>query len=358
MILLVDYNVILVKNRLENFKKIISPPSESGLGILIEIPDDVFDRLEKASNKLSFVDSAPFLGNIKNLTYVIYDSKNEKLQLFPKEGFNVEEIIETLRKVFPENTLVWVKFKIPDTLRFEYARNGFQYSHFCFVDFICMGKRLNDKDTVYVPKLVDEKSQDCFVEVSFDKDTLFFLKNLCVITDVEVAGAFDLIDKKFFVNFQSLVYGDGENVSVHNDLFNFHTHPRSAYRKNNTELGVPSGQDFLGYLSSYVEDKTICHTVASLEGLYILSMNKNGKKNIPSDKYNYIKKRYDIPGVAVSGEDFKKITEDIPKRLFDVSFVRWEDAEGKRILVSFDKTRDGNCLAEKRTLEVYKKING
>ena len=58
-------------------------------------------------------------------------------------------------------------------------------------------------------------------------------------------------------------------------MYNFHSHPRNAYKKYNVKLGWPSGQDYIGFLLASIEDGTIFHMVITIEGIYIITLTKD-----------------------------------------------------------------------------------
>ena len=68
-------------------------------------------------------------------------------------------------------------------------------------------------------------------------------------------------------NPNSLISGIEEEVDAVLNRYNFHTHPREAYIRNNVVKGWPSAQDYLGFID--LDGNTIFHSVITLEGVYI-----------------------------------------------------------------------------------------
>tara|TARA_B100001287_G_scaffold276633_1_gene288370 strand:+ start:1386 stop:2102 length:717 start_codon:yes stop_codon:yes gene_type:complete len=73
--------------------------------------------------------------------------------------------------------------------------------------------------------------------------------------------------------------GNGASVYTPNGIINFHTHPKSAYRGENAFYGWPSGED-MSQCINFAKDGNLIHIVFTLEGAYIIKVNKIlNKKN-------------------------------------------------------------------------------
>lgn len=67
--------------------------------------------------------------------------------------------------------------------------------------------------------------------------------------------------------------GNGSSVLTPNGIINFHTHPRSAYKSQDAVFGWPSGED-MAQCINFARDGTLVHIVFTLEGAYIIKVNK------------------------------------------------------------------------------------
>ena len=67
--------------------------------------------------------------------------------------------------------------------------------------------------------------------------------------------------------------GNGSSVYTPSGLINFHTHPISAYRGEDAVYGWPSGED-MAQCINFAKDGTLIHIVFSLEGAYVIKINK------------------------------------------------------------------------------------
>tara|TARA_Y100001963_G_C6754672_1_gene436137 strand:- start:888 stop:1601 length:714 start_codon:yes stop_codon:yes gene_type:complete len=67
--------------------------------------------------------------------------------------------------------------------------------------------------------------------------------------------------------------GNGPVVYTPSGLINFHTHPKSAYKGEGAVYGWPSGED-MAQCINFAKDGTLIHIVFTLEGAYIIKINK------------------------------------------------------------------------------------
>ena len=67
--------------------------------------------------------------------------------------------------------------------------------------------------------------------------------------------------------------GNGSTVYTPSGLINFHTHPKSAYKGENAVYGWPSGEDMRQCIN-FARDGTLIHIVFTLEGAYVIKINK------------------------------------------------------------------------------------
>lgn len=117
-----------------------------------------------------------------------------------------------------------------------------------------------------------------------DKDFINKIKNSLVNDPYEIAGALlftnvncedGICDKKS--NSVKIVNGNGSSVYTPEGAINFHTHPAAAYTGENAKYGWPSGED-MGQCIRFAKSGTLVHVVFTLEGAYIIKVNKKLKE--------------------------------------------------------------------------------
>ena len=67
--------------------------------------------------------------------------------------------------------------------------------------------------------------------------------------------------------------GQNDSVMTPTGLINFHTHPKSIYISEETRYGWPSGED-MAQVIQFAKLNTLRHIVFSVEGAYIIKVNK------------------------------------------------------------------------------------
>ena len=93
-----------------------------------------------------------------------------------------------------------------------------------------------------------------------------FKDNNCRIVDGET------VCDKLYTN-HSVKKGSSSSVSTPLGRVNFHTHPLHFYISGNVIWGWPSGED-MGQCINFARDGTLVHIVFTLEGAYIIKVNK------------------------------------------------------------------------------------
>jgi hypothetical protein len=162
------------------------------------------------------------------------------------------------------------------------------------------------------------------------------------------------------INHDDMIKGDEVGVDIVPGLYNFHTHPRNAYKIYNVKLGWPSGQDYIGFLLAFVEDDTIFHIVATLEGIYIISIHKDWfvNKKFTEKIGDFINKNYTFSykeGDTIDGylNKINNIKYNDSDRIFIVKFFPWEKADNV-FTISYAKVYD-KCFTCEKEKEKYKK---
>ena len=259
-----------------------------------------------------------------------------------------------------------------------------------FQDGLCMLKEnnvvphpINTTDTDYVlsqsgsakgsyPQSGSAK-RTCQISLCLHDNTIKYLKQLCnvgstinrdgIITQKEVAGSMNAISTpqnmtfKLEINYDSIIHGQEEGVSIVSGLYNFHSHPKAAYTRNNVKLAWPSAQDYIGFILSTIEYNTICHMVIGMEGIYIMSIHPTHEP-FSSKMGKFIQKSYDFcykPG-QTSDWYVEKVNSILYNGhpIFDIQFLDWTNT-AKPFVVHYKKI-NGNCFAMENTLEKYKRL--
>ena len=253
---------------------------------------------------------------------------------------------------------------------------------------LCMLKENNvvphpiNTDTDYV--LSHANDMTCQISLCLNDNTIKYLKQLCnvgstinrdgIITQKEVAGSMNAKPNpkgpynpngpynpkgpyQLEINYDSIIHGQEEGVSIVSGLYNFHSHPKAAYTRNNVKLAWPSAQDYIGFILSTIEYNTICHMVIGMEGIYIMSIHPI-QEPFSSKMGKFIHKSYDFcykPG-QTSEWYVEKVNSILYNGhpIFDIQFLDWTNT-AKPFVVHYKKI-NGNCFAMESTLEKYKRL--
>lgn len=150
-----------------------------------------------------------------------------------------------------------------------------------------------------------------------------------------IVHTLDIIDS-------SLKSGSTDDVTASPTVYNFHTHPVSAYKMYKVKYGPPSVQDYTSIYTLCKKHNCVVHFVASIEGIYVVYLlpSVNGAEKTIINKiekhFKYNDKKMDL---------YKYIDQINALNIFSVSLRPWKDTdlrEGLRI--HFRKSGEwGNC---------------
>jgi len=238
---------------------------------------------------------------------------------------------------------------------------------------------INDVKYV-ISQLLAEENGYCELRVKLSNDSIRYLRHISKlgstlngngsITQKELAGRLiaGKIEKNLTYNLDvdrnSIISGKEQAVQVVGGLYNFHSHPQEAYRNNNVKIGYPSSQDYVGFLYSVIKHNTILHIVASLEGIYIISLTSywaSKKERLKSNKYVYsfILENYSFsykkgttPNSHVNVVNRIEF-DNFP--LFSVKFFSWKKANSSFIV--YYCINGSNCFGRQTTEEKYKYLH-
>ncbi len=118
------------------------------------------------------------------------------------------------------------------------------------------------------------------VKWTIDNNFISRIKKSLINGKTEVAGSLlfkdydckgDICNKKS--SKFTLINGNGNSVMTPRGIINYHTHPLVAYNSEDAVYGWPSGED-MGQCINFAKSNTLIHIVFSLEGAYIIHVNK------------------------------------------------------------------------------------
>tara|TARA_B110000211_G_C14063309_1_gene546590 strand:+ start:1223 stop:2158 length:936 start_codon:yes stop_codon:yes gene_type:complete len=204
---------------------------------------------------------------------------------------------------------------------------------------------------------------NCYYNIRFSKCCINSLRDLSYkgfsfdssnLSQNEIAGNFyvkilhnNIIE--LCLNKNSIIEGTAQGVKIKEGMYNFHTHPKKAYKDNKVKIGWPSAQDYLGFLNSYIKYKTILHVVITLEGLYLLTLKKILSVNFINKNYNKIKTQIlenfrntkDEKNTYNTEWYIKNINKQqiLGKKMFNTIFLNWENVYNKKIKIYYDNNK-------------------
>jgi len=393
--LLIDFNNIINSKKhsflLDKIEE--SPKTKFQLGLILIIPQkqlDILDDIKIGDDKVNYLNTPDFVDSIQESTFIIINKDISEI-VYPKADF-ITLIIKTIENNFPNILKICVSIPIKNTEIIEkYAKNSFGNPYICKKSItkkehktktICLVRDKNvnknyTSDINYVLK--QNKNVDyCMLSAKLSEKTIKYMKNLCnigftqnkdgKISQKEIAGGMyakkidDNLVHTIEIDNSSVIHGEEFGVDIVVGLYNFHSHPRNAYKEYNVKLGWPSAQDYIGFLIASLEDDTIFHMVATLEGIYIISLSKEwsikkqelNKKvvKIIENNYNFCYKDGDTIEWYLN-----KINNVIYKQnpLFSVQYLSWKNSSNI-FKLPYPKTGD-NCFSCRKTKEIYGKFH-
>ena len=389
--LLINYNKIINKTKhpflLNKIKSI--PNTKYDLGLILIIPAkklDVLDSLEKGDDKILYLNNKSFVDSIQDYNFVIFRDKICEI-IYSRARF-IPLYIESIENGFPNLDKILISIPVTNTTTInKYSAIGFGNPYICTKNLwkkkeyktttICLMKEKNKKydsnsEIKYVLSQVNN-SKFCILNAKLSDKTIKELKLLCERKEnngskqKEIAGNMVAVKKSednvhiIDINYSSMIKGKETGVDIVPGLYNFHSHPRDAYELYNVKLGWPSAQDYIGYLLAIIEDDTIFHIVSSLEGVYIISLNKEWvtKKHKLNNKIGkFIVKNYNLCYQKGNTIDWylnkvNNITYE-GSILFLVQYLSWTKANNIFTLPYAKKYN--NCFTCNEKLKFYNKL--
>lgn len=396
--LVIDYNNIIVKNRLEKIEKKVEKKLDKNiykcpiLVLIIDFENQQFlDKLNNRKEKLQYINTTIFINSIIYFCFLELEFLEKRINIYENlEKKYFKYILSSLLTYFPVDFQILLYVNINknnlETVLF-YISNDFDYPKIDNKNLILYrsnkvyeDKKLNElalNHLSFVLEKINSNSKVFYLNIVIDFETIKYLRKILnigatinqnnSITQKEIAARFyvNKIEKNsnndyiHYLDFDknSIIYGEEEKVYIVDGLYNIHSHPKSAYEKYKVSFGWPSAQDYIGFLSSVYIYGTILHTVLSLEGIYFISITEYFLLNldeIVTDKvFNYI---IDIIKNGLDNvkniEEYLEMVNNIEyknRKIFRVEFMIWlnnknkenkEDINIKIPIKNGSKTRD------------------
>lgn len=401
--LLIDFDNIIKPNNLALLKSAIQPIPETiySLGLVLTLGQKQYNALEaipKGNGRVQYLNSEQFVNSITGYAYLIYDKKKKVCEIMCIKGPVLSQAINNALSSIPNNVTLWVGIALDnpnmDSLIQEYIKLGFHDPYICkssplgyvFGSYgLCMLKQndivdnnnaMNDIKYIFT-QFMSEQQGHCILRARLSEKAIQYLQQVSkigstinkdgFITQKELAGRLlaGIIDSDLTYHLEvdrsSIVSGEEEGVEIIGGLYNFHSHPREAYDRNNVQLGWPSAQDYIGFMASSLKYDTILHLVVSLEGFYVISLSNywiNKKEKLDKNVATFILEKYNLLYEkgrtttwylrTVNGISY----EGFP--IFLVQFFPWYDSNAS-FIVPFRKN-GVNCFARQNTLEKYEQL--
>jgi hypothetical protein len=387
--LLIDFNAVVAPNALDRLmlkiKKV--PSTDKVLGLVLLISEDALQGLVKQCPglpRINHLNSDEFVRAIRGWAFLVVDKAKGLCEIVDLQGppETAAEVVESAMSGFPNNFLLVRRVPLGDRESLKsLAEAGFRNP--CLGDGNLTLSRPNAlvhgnamADIEYTLRQLPEGK--CGVVARLSKDAVRHLKQFCTtgstlnkngtITQKEMAGRLvvrnvtpDLVHV-MDIDHKSMLSGDEEGVSVAPGLYNFHSHPKEAYVRNEVKFGWPSCQDYIGFVAAHIQNGTIFHLVTTIEGVYIISITKEsvGDASNWGDRLEkFIEDNFDIRSrddktVAwyirkVNAMRFQPSTGGRGLQFFSVTHFGWDSARTK-FRAAFAKQGD-NCFANEDTLD-------
>lgn len=386
-IVLINYNKIIKPNRLEKLMLYENtPPSFNFEPVLLlsvsEQGKNALKNKPKGNERILYLKSEDFLETVKKHEFLLYNPK-KKLCLINKDT-NLT-VIRSSDETFPNETCFWVSIPTDSSMKVfrRFVKEGFCSPYVStktpdstkIVRSVCLIKspdvfgKLPDTDVLNkIKHLKSNKTGNCPIEIQLSKEAIEYLNRTpnchgkieaeneltgeLKISKVSSAGVYTIN-----ISEKSIKEGSAENVNVSPTRYNFHSHPKKAYIRHSVELGWPSVTDYLGY--HQLGENTICHFVATLEGLYVLSFGEYWGKRLKDIPIPFISKNFDIPHKKkISAIEYVKHINSILLKgepIYKVYFFPWEQADTV-FKIHYPPIED-TCFVSEEILKNYRKIH-
>ena len=207
----------------------------------------------------------------------------KKLEKYTKLGFHT----------FYISNLNLEQDKIPISLCMTYDKpqnNEEKQNNYKYALELIKQYKNNKVDYCTAKALVDIKLARKLKKLVFDKEYKKKEKAGELFLDGFVRNSNELIFR-IGLNEKDIKKGNHNEANIVFSMYNFHTHPEDAYVSINCDLGWPSLDDYKTFLYGIKNFGTIFHLVVTMEGIYILTIDKDSANKILKWKDSFIEKK-------------------------------------------------------------------
>lgn len=352
----------LSNNELKIFKEYCEALKRENFAFIV-LSDTDFDKLEFSDDKKTLLNSPDFLKKIKYKLCGSYSPKDNVLTIEDCDEKYSDLLFETIHKYFEDELTIIVPYKN------AFLKQGFNEIIECNSEGngLCMRRRnqfLNKSDKQsatlqisYLKKMYEKEY--CTISLKLEDDSIQYLQYVTKagvtankkgdgMSQKEVFGKFKIIKSEIHkgnithtlqLDKSSIVYGEEDEITTTGSLYNFHSHPHNAYVMYGAKYGVPSLADYIAVYTLCKVQNTIVHFVASLEGLYVISINPKSKvcKLPVKEGLKFVKKnfRYNEGHNIEDLDHYMKYINS--KGVFKLSLIPWNKLGEKLISIEFNK---------------------
>lgn len=330
------YNFGNLYNKLGNLPILFKSLDKSnhGKGITFCIPSKIFIYFKE--EKFLLLNTSKFIDNIYGCIIFLINGKSiETNIIFYNDYFTLKILINSFDELIRKNVLYFSLDNLKEKNIKMLAKLGF--NDFNVISpitkkkgiFLIKNRENSFKDrnfNILWGKLILyqqlKNSQSCYFHVRISKKSKNILKEMVntggikinkngKLSQKEISGCFYIRDAdckertdckevptfKFSLDETLIKYNKDEDAEIAPCKYNFHTHPFSAYINNDAKYAWPSCSDYKAFILSFYKYQTFFHILASLEGIYIISINEswiNSKILLNNDTIKYIEGNYDL----------------------------------------------------------------
>lgn len=272
-------------------RKLVSRDDKRQNAVLIS--SDYVNELksvEKGEDRVAYFNSNKFIKSIDNIVYFSYNPATNTIKFLSNDS---SEILRELSQEFPGVTFVR---KISS----------------CDLNLRISAESITKlREIANSPREPDKNSQ---VEMGGKLTAKKGLDNVYTL----------------HLNSRSVYKGEEEGIEMLGGSYNFHTHPKDAYVRNNVNVGWPSPTDYNGFLISWDQMGTIVHIVVSIEGLYVISLNSEWDGVVTDKLLDKVEKqciyKRDIRNIPKYVKKIESVTDFKKGRIFKVKYLPWDES--------------------------------
>jgi hypothetical protein len=399
--ILIDYDRIIKPNNLTNILNRIQPvpTTKHTIGLVVFISQMQYETLHfipKGFERVKHINSVEFINSITEYAYIIYDEHKKICELITDNCYFIRHMIDVTLYNIPNDVTLCVHVSLEHKKKMqiidEYINNGFCDPYISKIspsgiryktDSIFFS-RINNittstskNEVTYLLSQINKEK--CTIRIRLTDEAIEYLRHISkmgstmntngTVTQKEVSGRLkvDMIsdDLTHYITVEqsSIYHGEQEETKMVIGRYNFHSHPMEAYFRNDYRFAWPSATDYLSFLYSAIQQDTILHLVATLEGFYVISLHSdiiNKKEQIDKKMSAFILEKYNVNDKRnhYTPDTYISIVNTITylnKNIFIVHFFSWKEAT-KSFDIYYHKL-GMNCFAKESTLLKQKRFS-